>query len=159
MYCLFLMNDYDEHEEIILRTYNKVWKIDRKIYSIEGLKLLFPISTNEAIYFIVSMTLSILLTKIIPFYNNLNGVLKYGAVPYGLMKFLTKQKLDGKLPHKFFYDYLMYLIMPKQYERFKPIDSYKLCKFATPIVYRQPKVIDKTEMIINKVKKGRGNNR
>ncbi len=119
------MSQQNEERTIILRTYNTVWKIDRKIYSIEGLKLLFPISINEILYLGVSILISYLLIKFIPFYNKLHFVIKYVVVPFGLMKFLTNQKLDGKLPHKFFYDYIMYKIQPKKYDRFKPIDETK----------------------------------
>lgn len=148
------MNGYDDHDEvIILRTYNNVWKIDRKIYSIEGFKLLFPISPNEALYFIVSMSFSILLIKVIPFYGRLHGAIKFGLVPYAIMKFFTKQKLDGKLPHKFFFDYVVYKLSPKKYARFAPVEEFKSVRISTPIVYRTKEIIDKTEQVIKKDKK------
>lgn len=150
---ILMSTNSEEREEIILRTYNTVWKIDRKIYSIEGIKLLFPVSPNEALYFAISMALSMLFIKVIPFYSNLHAVIKFILVPYGLMKFFTKLKLDGKLPHKFFVDYIVYLISPKKYARFAPIDEYKILKFSTPVVFRQQRIIDKTKSVISKNKK------
>jgi hypothetical protein len=138
----------NENDEIILRTYNSVWKIDRKIYSIEGLKLLFPVSINEVVYFGISIIISILLIKFVPFFDKLNFVIKFIVVPFGLTKLLTTVKLDGKLPHKFMYDYIVFIASPKQYCRFKPIDSYKKIKFSTPILFRKSKIINKTDKAI-----------
>ena len=154
------MSQQNEERTIILRTYNTVWKIDRKIYSIEGLKLLFPISINEILYLGVSILISYLLIKFIPFYNKLHFVIKYVVVPFGLMKFLTKQKLDGKLPHKFFYDYIMYKIQPKKYDRFKPIDeTIKNIEFGSNITFRKNIYINETEELIkNNKRKGKKNN-
>lgn len=143
----------EDKDYVVLRTYNTVWKIDRKIYSIEGLKLLFPVSINDILYFAVSVFISILLVKFLPFYNKLNYIIKYVIVPYCLMKFLTKQKLDGKLPHKFFLDYLIYLIEPKKYCRFSPInDEKKKIKFSSLIIFRNKKILNKTDLIIKKSK-------
>ena len=150
------MSGYDEQEELILRTYNSVWKGERKLYSIEGIKLLFPVTMNEILYFVLSIGISILLVKIVPFYNKLHIFIKFGAVPFALMKFFTKQKLDGKLPHKFFIDYILYLVSPKKYIRFAPIEEINKAIFSSVIVYRIFKVVDKTEIVLNKVNKKRG---
>lgn len=143
----------EEKDYLILRTYNTVWKIDRKIYSVEGFKLLIPLSANEALYAAVSIGISILLVKVIPFYKNLHFFIKFGVVPFGLMKFLTKQKLDGKLPHKFFMDYVMYIVQPKRYSRFYPIDSDEKVKFETNITFRQRGIVNKTNSILVKENK------
>lgn len=146
----------EEKEEVILRTYNSLWKIDRKIYHIENLKLLFPVSINDGLYFIFSFGISVLASKIIPGYEKLHFIIRYGIIPYALMKILTKQKLDGKYPHKFFYDYIVYCIEPKKYERFKPIDEIKKVKFGSPIIYRTILIFNKTEEIL-KNNRGRKN--
>lgn len=143
----------NEDKYVILRTYSKAWKIDRRIYSIEGVKLWFPISTTNAFYFSISMVTSIVLINIVPFYNNLNWIIKFGLVPYLLMKFLTKQKLDGKPPHKFFIDYLVYYFGPKKYNRFSSISTYhKVIKFKKNIPYRSLQAVDKTDMVLKKNK-------
>ena len=110
-----------EKEYVILRTYKSVWSFERKIHSIEGLKLLIPVSINDALYFGVGLLLSLLMTKIIPLFSRINWVVRFGIIPFGLMKYLTKQKLDGKYPHKFFFDFFVYLMSPKKFYKFKEL--------------------------------------
>jgi hypothetical protein len=148
------MDSYDEREEHIrLKTYNSVWKIDRKLYSFEGVKLLFPVSFAEAAYFSGTLLLSIILSRIIPLYGKIHIVVRLGVIPFGVTKFFTKKKLDGKLPHKFFIDYLTYKLSPKQYERFTPVENYKNVRFVSKIIYRNPVIVDKTEIAITTIKK------
>lgn len=148
-----------EKDYVILRTYRPVWRIDRKLYSIEGVKLLFPINPNEAMYMAVCIVISILFIKFIPMYNKLHFVIKFGLIPYGLMKFLTKQKLDGKLPHKFFYDLLVYLYNPKKYSRFEAVNNIRNVKFSTPVVYRGTEIKDKTQKALAKAKPNKSRRR
>lgn len=144
----------DDDVKVVLRTYNSVWKIPRWLYSIDKIKLWVPIDQNQAIYFCASVAITFLLLKIIPFLNALPFVFKYIAIPYGLMKFFTKQKLDGKLPHKFFLDYLSYKIMTKTSERFTEVKSLKKVVFSTPVMFRMPEVVNVTGQVLQE-RKGR----
>lgn len=139
-----------ENEEIILRTYSSVWKIDRKIYSFEGMKLIVPIVVNELSYLAASFIITYLLIRIVPFFDRLHFIIKYIAIPYGLMKLFTSIKLDGKLPHKFMFDYALFMLNPKQYCRFQPVSVYKKMKFETPVLFRRSKVINKTDIVVKK---------
>lgn len=143
----------NDNEEIILRTYNSVWKIDRKIYSIEGLKLLFPIIVNQLPYWGASILITFVFIKVIPFFDRLHFVIKYILVPYGIMKFFTSIKLDGKLPHKFMYDYAVFALNSKHYNRFKPIENVKKVKFDTRILFRKSRKVDITELVVRKKNK------
>ena len=146
----------DERKEVILRTYKNVWKFEREIYSIEGIKLLLPVKPNEVLYFIISVVISMFLVKLIPFMDRVNFVVKYGLIPFGIMKFLTKQKLDGKLPHKFFIDFIIYKLSPKKLERFRPIEeSKKPIRFTTSVVCRLTAFFNKTEEAMDKKAKER----
>lgn len=150
------MEEYKDREYVILRTYKSVWKVPKKIYSIDNIKLLFPINPEEMLYFLVSEAIAFILFKILPFLNGLPFILKYAALPYGIMKFLTKQKLDGKLPHKFFIDYLIFVFSPKKGARYQDIQPYKSMKFVTPIVARDIEIINRTEQALKTLKrKGR----
>ncbi len=144
----------DEKNYVILRTYKNVWKFERQIYSLEGIKLLFPVKPNEVLYFTVSLGITILLVKIIPFMNNIPWVFKFVLLPYGIMKFLTKQKLDGKLPHKFFLDAIVYKLSTKRFERHRPIsEARKHIKFVTPTSYQTTVLVDKTEEALRSISK------
>lgn len=144
----------ENKDYVILRTYNSVWYFEHKIYSIENIKLLFPVNPDEVLYFAVSVGITMLLLKVLPFLDRIPFVIKYGAIPYGLMKFFTKQKLDGKLPHKFFIDYVIFVLSPKKSARFLEIEEYKDIKFITPIVMRDIEIVNKTEEALKMHKKG-----
>jgi len=124
----------EEKDFVILRTYALVWNTPFKIYSIENIKLLFPINPWELLYFMVGVGISFLIGKMLPF--EVTFIIQYIIVPYAIMEFFTKIKLDGKMPHKFFFDYLIYKAMPKQMERFRGIKENDKIKFVTPVVYR-----------------------
>jgi|GEM_PF-1118621 hypothetical protein len=140
----------EEERRIVLRTYNSVWKIPRKLYSIDNIKLLMPIDQDQAVYFIASGVITYFLLKILPFLGYLPFVFKYIAIPYGIMKFLTKQKLDGKMPHKFFLDYLLFKVSGSQCVRFSAVKEQKTVCFTTPIVYRMPVIVNLTGFELNK---------
>lgn len=149
----------ENENRVILRTYKSVWKIPRKIYSIDSIKLFVPVDVDQAMYFVASLCITYLLLKILPFLSYLPFVFKYVAIPYGLMKFFTKQKLDGKLPHKFFLDYVAFLMSPGKLVRFKAVDGYKIKNvcFSTPIIFRDLLIVNKTEAALNhKTKKQKG---
>lgn len=140
----------EERSSIILRTYHSVWKVDKKIYSIENIKLWIPVSTNDVLYFGVGLVMVVALGKILPFSDRIPFLIKYGGIPYGIMKFLTKQKLDGKLPHKFFKDYVIYLLSPKKSVRFGNVATYGEGRFTTPVAMRDIELINKTEKVLKK---------
>ena len=133
-----------EHEKIILRSYNRAWKYERKIYAIDKIKLIVPVSVDDATYFVVGLLITLLLLKIFPFLNGLPFVFRYLLLPYGLMKFLTKKKFDGKLAHKFLIGYIEYLMMPKAFSRFEPCIEHKKGRF-TSIAYRNQKIVNRME--------------
>ncbi len=154
----------ENENRIILRTYKSVWKIPRKIYSIDNIKLFVPVDVDQAMYFIASLGITFILLNILPFLGNLPFVFKYIALPYGLMKFFTKQKLDGKLPHKFFADLVVFLLSPGQFVRFKAAGELKLknVRFSSRIICRYTHYVNKTEEALNnrmkKLKKKGGKN-
>ncbi len=134
----------EEKDYVILRSYRSVWKHERKIHSIEGIKLLFPVSPNEVIYFGVSLLIAVGLTKVVPFLDRVHFIVKYAALPFALMKFLTKQTLDGKMPHKFFFEWAVFLLSPKKLARFKPIQEGNKVRFITPVIMRDMEIKNKT---------------
>ncbi len=142
-------------KNIVLRTYGKMWKFERKIYAIDDVKLPIPINPDEGVYFLIGLLITIILLKVLPFLSAIPFFIKYLAIPYGLMKFLTKKKFDGKLPHKFLLGYLDYIGQPKQLARFQPAKKYKKACFAA-VIYRRTEIVNLTDMITRK-KGGRKN--
>ena len=138
-------------ENLVLRTYNKMWKFERKIYAIDDIKLPIPINPDEAAYFVIGILLTLGILKLFPFLNKVPFIIRYIAIPYGLMKFLTKKKFDGKLPHKFLLGYIQFILSAKRVARFQDAQRYKKVRF-TPVVYRKTVVINITEAL-TKMKK------
>ena len=135
-------NDYT-----VLRTYKSIWKYERKIYSFENIRLLVPVRPSEVLFFGVGLLITYFLCKIVPLYTEIPFVFRYIIIPFGIMKFLPKKRLDGKMPHRFFVGYILYLLMPKEIARFKPVKKPKSICF-TPVVFRHPEVINLTELAL-----------
>jgi len=138
-----------EKDKVVLRTYNSTWKFERKIYSIDRIRLLVPINIDDAAYLIMGLLITILLLKIFPFLNHIPFIIRYVLLPWGLMKFLTKKKFDGKMPHKFLLGYLQYLTLPKAFSRFQDCREYKKGVF-TDIAWRGKEIIDMTDLLIKR---------
>lgn len=135
-----------EKEKVVLRTYNSTWKFERKIYAIDKIRLLVPVNVDNAAYLILGLLITVLLLKIFPFLNGIPFIIRYILLPYGLMKFLTKKKFDGKLPHRFLIGYLEYLALPKAFSRFQDGREYKKGRF-TAVAWRGKEIIDMTELL------------
>lgn len=138
-----------EKEKVVLRTYNSTWKFERKIYAIDKIRLLVPINIDDAAYLILGLLITIFLLKVFPFLNGIPFIIRYVLLPWGLMKFLTKKKFDGKLPHRFLLGYLEYLTLPKVISRFQDGREYKKGRF-TNLAWRGKEVIDMTELLTKK---------
>lgn len=139
-------------EHKILRTYNKAWRFERKIYGIDNIRLPFPINPDELVYFVIGILIVYGIFKALPFLDGIPVIIRYGIFPYILMKFLSKKKFDGKSPHKFLIAYIDYFFMPKKISRFQGSTSYKKGRF-TPVVYRMKQIVNLTDQAINKGKK------
>ena len=138
-----------EKEKIVLRAYNHAWKYERKLYAFDKIRLPVPINVDDAAYLALGFFITVLLLKIVPFLNGIPFIIRYILLPYGLMKFLTKKKFDGKLPHKFLMGYLEYLTLPKSFSRFQNCPEYKKGRF-TSVAFRGKEIVNLTEMLTKK---------
>lgn len=122
----------------ILRPYNKFWKTPFRSYSIDSIKLFVPVNPWELLYFLCGIIICIFLGKLVELTGyEIPAVIEYVVLPYLIMKFLANVKLDGKIPHKFFWDYFVYLVSPKEMERFSYIGRQKLSGFNQKIRFRR----------------------
>lgn len=126
----------EERDYVILRTYENVWKTPFKIYSIENFKLWVPINPWELLYFLFGLVVVFVLGRVLPFINAIPFIIRYIAIPFGIMKFFTKIKLDGKQPHKFIFDFLVFKAGNKRLERFQAVNEIKRIKFTRVITFR-----------------------
>ncbi|MCL2034675.1 MAG: conjugal transfer protein [Oscillospiraceae bacterium] len=93
-----------------LFSYEKAWKIEHKIYAIQNLRLPVPVSLHALAYFSITCAAVFSLSKFLPVLTNIPPILLYGALPYLVTGFLRKKKFDGKPPHIFAKDYIMFIV-------------------------------------------------
>lgn len=96
-------------ETIRIYSYSKIWKLENKIYAIQNIQLPAPVSPTQLMYFGGTAAFMLLICKIIPFFDAVPAILRYGAVPLMLSNFLITKKLDGKNPIKYFVGFLSFL--------------------------------------------------
>lgn len=112
-----------EPKKITLRSYNKVWKIENRIYAIQNIVLPVPVSPREILYFFIIAFIMLSLSFLIPPIKVLPSILRFAVIPFSISQFLLKKKLDGKMPHKYFISWINYIFTKNQYiERFKSYD-------------------------------------
>ncbi|WP_026884249.1 TcpE family conjugal transfer membrane protein [Clostridium akagii] len=118
-------------DRIILRSYNKMNNIEKKIYTIQNFKLPIPVNLYASIYFFIFVLLMLLIGRILPFLSIIPPILKYVLVPYIISKYMRQKKLDGKKPWKYAIDYTIYRFTKNNvYERFKQGKIPKEIRFA-----------------------------
>lgn len=122
-----------EQKKINLRSYNRVWKIENRIYAIQNIVLPVPVSPREVLYFFIIAFIMLLLSILIPPLRIIPSILRFILVPFGMSQFLLKKKLDGKMPHKYLVSWLSYMLTKKQYiERF---NAYEYNTGSTKLVW------------------------
>jgi hypothetical protein len=104
-----------------IRTYAQVWRLERVIYQIEGVTLPFAVTVQQtALFFAVAAAMG-LLSKLLPFFDRIGPVGRYLLLPALVSWFLTKQKLDGKAPHRWVWGMFAYWFGPRRLNRLQPL--------------------------------------
>lgn len=111
-----------ENNKVRLYSYNKVWKVKKKIYALHNIVLPAPVDPYDLLYFVGAIIFMVILGNNIPFIKAVPEVIRFVAMPYAIMTFLTKKKLDGKNPIKYFIGYIQYIIV----ERNTYIEKFKI---------------------------------
>lgn len=111
----------------ILRTYTDIWNVPFKVYSIDNMKLIVPISPYDVIYYLVGLLFAVAVDYIYP--GTILFMYKFIIIPLLIRFLLTRVKLDGKRPHKFFFGMLMYKLTNKRQEFFRPVEKQVLKNF------------------------------
>lgn len=99
----------DKPSTITLYSYSKVWKIEKKIYSIQNLTLPVPIDPWQILYFAGTWIICSVIFGVIPGFTKIPVVLRSIALPYGISKFLMTKKLDGKNPLRYILGVVIFL--------------------------------------------------
>lgn len=93
---------------IEIYSYAKVWRIERKIYSIGNFHLPAPVNPHDLMSFIGVLILMQILCGVVPLLSALPSIVKYFVAPYFISKYLMKKKLDGKSPISYLIGLIVY---------------------------------------------------
>lgn len=109
-------------ENIILRSYNRVWRIERVIYRLEKIRLPFPVSFRQIGFFLIAWFLMKKLSGI-EWIAQQSFVLRLILIPGAFAWFMTKYQFDGKPPHLFFWSLITYYFEPHKLARYRPVNK------------------------------------
>lgn len=96
-----------------LKSYTRIWSVDKVIYAINDFQLPFPVTFNQMTWFVISLLAVMLLGNIPPLSLIDGALLKYVGVPLALTWFMSKKSFDGKKPNGFFKSVAGYYMRPK----------------------------------------------
>jgi hypothetical protein len=125
----------EKEHKITIRTYASIWNIQTKIYSIDNIKLIVPVSIWNVLYYMIGFVIITAVDHVV----NVPGFIRFGLFPMFFVFVLTKVKLDGKKPHKFFIGLFRYILNPKEYEFFRAKTNNQLKGFNDKVYFRRSK--------------------
>lgn len=79
-----------------LKSYTRIWSVEKVIYAINDFRLPFPVTFNQMTWFVLSLLVVMLLGNLPPLSLIDGALLKYVGVPLLLTWFMSKKSFDGK---------------------------------------------------------------
>ncbi|GIN71738.1 conjugal transfer protein [Bacillus sp. J14TS2] len=104
-----------------LKSYTRIWSVEKVIYAINDFRLPFPVTFNQMSWFVLSLLVVMLLGNLPPLSLIDGALLKYVGIPVGLTWFMSQKTFDGKKPYSFLKSVLTYLFRPKVTYAGKPV--------------------------------------
>ena len=107
-----------------IRIYNQVFRIEKTVYSIQGISLPIPVSYRQLAFFVGALFVMLLLNTL-PIFNWFGNyyLLKFVGIPILVSWFFTRKTLDGKAPHRFLFRYFEHLLTNHNFARYKKIEK------------------------------------
>lgn len=96
-----------------IRSYTSIWNVEKKLYSIGDVKLPFPITGTQILWFVSSFLIVMILRDVPPLCFIDGWFLKHLGIPVGLMLLMNKRTFDDKKPLYFLRSVCCYLFRPK----------------------------------------------
>lgn len=122
-------------ERLRLRTYSQVWRLERVIYRIERVPLPFPVTVTQVGVFAGALVVMVILTRL-GLTAGLPVTVRYALAPGLAAWFLTRQSLDGKLPHLWLAGMAAYLLGPRRLGRLRALPAPRRLRFRPRVAYR-----------------------
>ena len=108
-----------------LKSYTRIWSVDKVIYAINDFKLPFPVTFNQMTWFVLSLLAVMLLGNLPPLSLIDGALLKYVGLPLALTWFMSKKSFDGKKPYGFLTSVMAYYSRPTVTYAGKPVKLQK----------------------------------
>lgn len=128
-----------EDKPEVVRTYNSVWKVEKVLYGIQDIALPIPVSYRQVGFFGLGVLIVWLLNQFPPFSILHLGLIEYLFLPGVFSWYFTKQKLDGKAPHRFIVGAIRFYFSAHKRNRYQEVADQKQTKpyrYAGDISYR-----------------------
>jgi hypothetical protein len=108
-----------------IRVYNQVFRIEKTVYSIQGVHLPLPVSYRQMAFFVGSLAVMIVLNRFPPLSWVDYFLVKFVGVPALTAWFFTRKTLDGKAPHRFIFRWLEHAWSPHHFARYREIPKVR----------------------------------
>ena len=96
-----------------LKSYTRIWSVEKVIYAINDFRLPFPVTFNQMTWFVLSLLVVMLLGNLPPLSFIDGALLKYVGVPVLLTWIMSKKSFDGKKPYGFLKSVVTYYFRSK----------------------------------------------
>lgn len=104
-----------------LRVYNQVFRIEKTVYSIQGVSLPLPVSYRQMAFFTGALVVMVVLNKFPPLSWFDYFLVKFVGIPAIVAWFFTRKTLDGKAPHRFILRWLEHRWSGHHFARYQEI--------------------------------------
>ncbi len=121
-----------------IRVYNQVFRIEKTVYSIQGIPLPIPVSYRQLAFFVGTLFVMLLLNTLPPFSWIEYYLVKFLGIPILVSWFFTRKTLDGKAPHRFLLRYFEHLLSKHNFARYQKINrpTGKSFQYEGEVVFR-----------------------
>jgi hypothetical protein len=108
-----------------IRVYNQVFRIEKTVYSIQGINLPLPVSYRQMAFFVGTLIIMVILNKFPPFSWVDYFLIKFVGIPALVAWFFTRKTLDGKAPHRFIIRWIEHQFAAHHFARYQEIEQPK----------------------------------
>lgn len=130
------------HYGLIMRKTVKVYtplvRYEKILFAIQDFVLPVPVSYRQIGFFVSAYVFMFILVHL-PLFNFMQEAwgLNYVVIPVAAAWFFTKFKLDGKAPHRFIWDYCLFLSSSAIYNRYEKAKKPEKYRYKTAVTYRK----------------------
>lgn len=127
------MDQDKAQNKIIIYSYSRVWKVEKKLYAIQNLILPVPIDIWQVFYFVILWGIFNVIFGGLPGFKQIPVVIRSLLIPFITSRFLLTKKLDGKNPIHYIIGIIRFLFVEQgkvlETFRMKPMkkQTVKLC--------------------------------